>query len=161
MFHNLSLEKQAYCLARMVYRDTEIEDYHHAGAALGPEIYGEMLRTVRQNLGKVRRHHRRMLSIQTAAEAEALLRRMQPSERQSFIAYVRHFEFLARFHCDWDPPRQLELPAPPADLAGFILGGHFLAGCESRRVLTDPVMCWINKDIYNRIYTLACRRFLP
>ena len=75
MLNSVSLEKQAFYLSRIIYRDTVIEDYHHKGAVLSTVIYNVMIEVVDGNVKKVQRCHRPMLDIQTKEDADALLRR--------------------------------------------------------------------------------------
>lgn len=161
MLNSVSLEKQAFYLSRIIYRDTVIEDYHHKGAVLSTEIYNAMIEVVDGNVKKVQRCHRRMLDIQTKGDIDALLRRMSAAERDEFANYCFVFNFLSKCSCNWDPPVKLEISSTPKDLSVFILDGHFLECCKKHSVLTDPVMRYINKDIYDRIYTLMCMDILP
>ena len=52
MLNSVSLEKQAFYLSRIIYRDTVIEDYHHKGAVLSTEIYNAMIEVVDGNVKK-------------------------------------------------------------------------------------------------------------
>ena len=151
MFNSVSLENQAFYLSRIIYRDTVIEDYHHDGAVLGAD----------GNVKKVRRCHRRMLDIQSEGDADSLLRRMSAAERDEFVSYCSCFNFLSKCRCNWDPPEKLEISSIPNNLSVFILDGHFSECCKKHSVLTDPVMRYINKDIYNRVYTLMRMDILP
>ena len=161
MFNSVSLENQAFYLSRIIYRDTVIEDYHHDGAVLGAGIYNAMVEVVDGNVKKVRRCHRRMLDIQSEGDADSLLRRMSAAERDEFANYCFVFNFLSKCRCNWDPPEKLEISSTPKNLSVFILDGHFSECCKKHSVLTDPVMRYINKDIYNRVYTLMRMDILP
>ena len=161
MFNSVSMEAQAFYLSRMIYRDTKIEDYHMDGVALGMEVYDDMVEVVAQNVKKVQQYHRKMINIQTERDADAQLRSMSSSERNEFMEYISSFNFLSKCSCNWDPPQMIELLLLPEDLSKFILNGHFLECCQKHFILTDPTMCYINKDIYNRVYTLMCKNILP
>lgn len=156
-----STEVQAFHLSRMIYRDTKLEDYHRSGALLGMEVYDDMVKVVDENVKKVQRYHRIMTGVQTEKDARAQLTLMSPSERNGFMQYLSAFSYLSKCHCDWDPPRKIELLSPPGDLSAFILGGHFIECCQKHQVLSDSTMRYINQDIYNRIYTLLCENILP
>lgn len=161
MFNSTSIEDQAFYLSRMIYRDTKIERYHTDGVVLGMEVYEDMLEVVDQNVKMVQRYHLKMLSIQTEKDADAQLSSMSSFERDEFKRYISVFSFLSKSACNWDPPQIIELPILPEDLSQFILSGHFIECCREHRVLTDPTMRYINKDIYNRVYTLMCKNVLP
>ncbi len=60
---------------------------------------------------------------------------------------------------NWDEPKVLDEDVPK-DLASYVLGGAFLECCNQHKVLNDETMCYINKDVYNRFYTLVIKEFL-
>lgn len=160
MFNSVSIEDQSFYLSRMIYRDTKIEDYHSDRVILGMDIYNDMVKVVDKNVKKVQRYHHKMINIQTERDADAQLCLMSSSERNEFRQYVSAFNFLSKCICNWDPPEKLKLLSSPKDLSRFILNGHFIECCQKHHVLSDPIMCYINKDIYNRIYTLMCKNIL-
>lgn len=161
MFNSISLENQAFYLSRYIYRDTKIETYHQENVALSMELYKEMIGIVHENIRKVQRYHNIMLALQTEKDVDTQLPRMSPAERNEFILYVSYYNFLSKCLCNWNPPEKIEMLSLPQDLSAFILDGHFRECCNKHSVLTDPVMCYINKDVYNRIYTLMCENILP
>lgn len=160
MFNSILLKDQAFYFSKLIYRDTEIETYHRSGVALGTELYDGMLKIVDKNVRKVLRCHHILLAVQTEEDIDAQLRQMSSSKRNEFRSYAMAFNYLSKCKCNWDPPERIELQLNPKNLAKFILDGHFKECCEKHCVLTDPVMCYINKDIYNRIYTLMCENLL-
>lgn len=161
MFHSLSLKDQAFYLTRLIYRDTEIEVFHSNAASLGSALYAQMLAIVDENVKKVKRCHARMLQVQTEEDINDQLLKMPPTDRDEWLDYVLHFNFLSKCRCNWDPPEKMELSSRPESLSVYLLDGHFSECCEKHCVLSDPVMRYINKDIHNRIYTLLCEKLLP
>ncbi len=161
MFQSISLENLAFYLSRFIYRDTKIESYHRNNVLLGMGLYDEMIVIVDENVKKVQRYHAKMTSIQTEKEADDQLRRMSFSKRNTFIEYVISFNHLSKCKCNWDPPQKIDPFSPPKNLSKFILDGHFIECCKKQCLLSDSIMCYINKDIYNRIYTLVCENLLP
>lgn len=160
MFHSFTLEEQAFWLSRMIYRDTVIEDYHSNEVALDIEIYHVILKTVAENVEKVLSYHHIVLNIRQQQDVDKELRRMSLPAREEFIRYVMSIHYLSMCKCNWEPPEKIELLARPKDLAEFILDGHFIECCKNHCILSDSVMYYINKDIYNRIYTLLCENLL-
>lgn len=160
MLHTLSPEAQAYYIVYMVYRSTKIEDYHTNDAVMDLKLYREMCTIVEQNMKPVLRFHPILRKAQTIEDIDAEMCLMTFSERAAFSEYFTKLSYLSKYRVPWDPPVKLELSAKPKNLAQFVLEGHFLECCEKHRVLSDSIMYYINKDVYNRIYTLLCEALL-
>ena len=125
------------------------------------KLYDVVFRIVDENVKKVIRYHPIMfIALQQPNSSNVELQTLSISEQKEFRYYVSSFYTLSRYTCDWDPPIKLELAGKPENLAQFILDGHFMECCKKRCVLSDATMCYLNKDIYNRIYTLLCEKFL-
>lgn len=59
----------------------------------------------------------------------------------------------------WDAPIQLE-NVNKNNLADFLLEGKFKEHCHKNSQLNDSIMKQLNKDIYNRVYTLLINNIL-
>lgn len=58
----------------------------------------------------------------------------------------------------WDIAQEIEM-VDYKNLADFILGGAFKQACMEHAHLNDETMCYINKDINNRMYTLLMHHY--
>ena len=161
MFHSYSLEEQAYYLSRIIYRDTEIENYHSEEAVMDRKLYNEMYAVVDKNVKTVLQFHQKLLKIRNKQDVDNEMRAISASEQIALKDYALGFYAVTICKPNWDPPEKLALPEKPEDFAQFILGGRFIECCEKHCNLSDPVMCDINKDVHNRIYTLLCENLLP
>ena len=160
MLENHSPEDQAFYLARFIYRDTEMERYHCQGAEMDMQLYAAMYQIVSRNLRTVLLCHPILLRVTQPEDILAPFRAMSPQKQRELMRYLDSISSLALYRCNWDSPQRLPLSAPPADLAQFILEGHFLQCCRQRRTLSDATMRYINRDVYNRIFTLLSAGFL-
>ena len=72
----------------------------------------------------------------------------------------------------WDYPDYLDIPLPTLSktkrskrdfekIAEFALGGALHTACSDQWELSDPEMKIINKDVYNRIYTMVQKGLIP
>lgn len=72
---------------------------------------------------------------------------------------MRYFSEVAEllreyFESNWNPAQILDCNLDGSSLANYVLSGHFIECCKNGSILDDRIMCYINKDIHNRIYTL-------
>ncbi len=157
----LSKEELAKIFAHFLYRNTAVEDYHRENVCMDEKLYAAVLRIVTSNLRKVARNHNLLLSVKEE-ELASVVNAMYPTRAMEFLHYAQEFAFYCTYKpgFGWDPPVLLQTQ-PPKDKAVYLLGGEFLRGCTRRWDFDDSAMCRINKDIYNRIYTLVCMGLLP
>lgn len=73
-----------------------------------------------------------------------------------FMRYFIEVTELLReyFEASWDPAQTIDCNLDCGSLANYVLLGRFLECCNNGAILNDKTMCYINKDIHNRIYTL-------
>lgn len=88
MFNSLSLEEQSYYLARIIYRETKIEEYHTDKAVMDMKLYDDMYAEIDKNVRTVRRVHHILLNIQTKQDFEAELHMMSDSEQSDLYVIV-------------------------------------------------------------------------
>ena len=162
MFNELPPERRAFCLTRMIYRDTEeLEARHVDQGAMDMAFYGTMHGVVRRGLGSVLRYYALVDGLADEAGMFAAAGKMAASgELEEFRTYVMSYAFLASQLCSWDAPELLELDSRPQDLSAYILGGAFAEGCLEGTVLSDEAMRRINKDVHSRVYTLLRAGYL-
>lgn len=73
----------------------------------------------------------------------------------SNIITIIHYNFGS----DWDSAELLDYNLNNKRATNFVLSGRFLECCQKRAILDDKTMCYINKDIHNRIYTLLVNEY--
>ena len=157
----LTDEELAKIFVHMIYRDTEVEDYHSETVRMDEALYADVLRIVKSNLRKIARNHDLLASVKEE-EVKRLLRTMYPTRALEFAKYADTLSYYTSFKVGfyWDEPILLQTE-PPKDKAAYLLGGAFLEGCNAHWLFDDDAMCRINKDICNRVYTLICSGLLP
>lgn len=162
MFVNhLSEEELAKVFAHFIYRDDSIVEYYHCkNVIMDQEVYAAVLGAVLSNLRRIARNHK--VLILTEGEAISAVKKMYPTRAMEFFKYEKTFASYSTHlpGSNWDAPVFLEMQ-PPKDKATYILDGAFREGCVLHWHFDDKAMCRINKDVYNRIYTLVRLHLLP
>lgn len=155
----LSAEKLSYYLTRMVYRDTAlIEDAHAQRSRMDAALYQQAYQTLTEKLAWVERNQQLLAGLHTEADFLKLRRQKTAQQMAELRGYVSAWHLYTLSRSEWDPPERQPLTDRPDDAAAYLLEGRFRQGCEQGDVLSDAVMYALNKDIYNRMYTLVCLR---
>lgn len=154
LIQEISTQNLSVAIAHYVYRNTKIEDFHSEDAALNGNLYALMHDIVERKIACVRRFLPLLRSVETPEawnEAAAQLHSAQAAKE--FAAFSAEVLFKMNSNAGWDAAKEVTQPKDGA-LADFVLGGVFVQGCREGWHLSDDVMCRINRDINDRIYTL-------
>ena len=83
-------------------------------------------------------------------------KKIPPSEEEldNMMQYAKELDFNWLFGTSWDKAKEVDVSLQNSDYAQYVLSGEFLKSCQNNVELDDEVMCNINKDIHNRIYSL-------
>ena len=146
------LKKLSRAIAHLVYRNTEVEDFHSESVIMDEDLYQTVTTIVADKLKSVTRYYNQLMStsfddVQRAIQGEST------GIDVDFLDFVTELAFNCACGLEWDSPVELA-ELPQGDLVDYILNGHFKQCCTEHRELDDETMCFINKDINNRIYTL-------
>lgn len=148
----------ALVYAHYLYRNTDLEKYHAQKAVMNMNFYDKIYEIVNEKVKIVKRNQKKLYDISTIDEAKEMLFKMPKSSAEEFIDYFENMHAYSVLPCgtDWDAAEALNMEIPD-DLTAFILDGYFRECCEQNKILDNEAMCYINKDVHNRIYTLVCK----
>ncbi|MDE7406044.1 MAG: hypothetical protein K2M89_04155 [Clostridiales bacterium] len=149
----------AKSIAHYAYRNTKLEDYHAACVRMDKNFYRVMCGIVSKKLNIVRIFQRYLdefpkdfISEKTAFDE--LIKTVPEDLQLRFIRYCQNIVYGFAFGSNWDTAQRIDGIKEKQSYANYVLGGKFLEYCNAGYVLDDKAMCIINKDVYNRIYTL-------
>lgn len=154
LIQEMSAQNLSVAIAHYVYRNTKIEDFHSEDAVMNASLYVLMHDIVEKKLAYVRQFIPLLRSIETPEawnEAAAALRSAEAAKE--FACFSAELLFKMNSNAGWDAAKEAKQPEDEA-LADFVLSGAFAQGCREGWHLSDDVMCRINRDINDRIYTL-------
>ena len=149
----------AKSIVHYAYRNTKLEDYHAACVKMDKNFYRIIYSIVSKKLNNVRIFQRYLDEfpcelINEKTEFDELMKTVPEDLQLRFIRYCQNIMYGLAFGINWDSAHRLEGIAEGQSYANYVLGGKFYECCNSGCVLDDETMCIINKDMYNRIYTL-------
>lgn len=162
LINSFSPEKVALIFAHYAYRNTEIEDMHAGNSVImDTAVYERAYKIVSKKIRSIKRNHAFFLSVQDEAELILRLQKLGGTRPLEITRYCLEVGACAiySYGTDWDKPKLLD-DEIPNDLACYILNGAFLECCNKHVAMDDVAMCYINKDIYNRFYTLVLKKIL-
>jgi hypothetical protein len=136
----------AYITTRLTYRNTDdLEELHVQNKIKTPDMsfFNQMLENVRTLFDKYYPHVKSLLSD-------------EPPSNQLEIDLQEYLRYLICEMKEWDTPHLKQAPFS-GDVAEFVLSGAFKTACEKNQPLTDDKMHVLNKDVYNRFYTLVLK----
>lgn len=152
--------KMALAITHYAYRNTVLEDYHSVCVKMDKALYKRIYNTVYNKLKNVKTFHKYIIKfsdgISSKAEFDEQLNAVPEELQLRFIRYLRDIVATIEFHFGsaWEPAKALDGGVVDKSLASYVLSGCFAECCEKGAVLDDKTMCYINKDVHNRIYTL-------
>ena len=122
-------------------------------------FYKRMYRIVYVKLKNVKNFHHFIDSFDDIKHKDDLeiLIQSAPEELQlKFIVYLSDifYEINDRRDVKWDKAELVDVHIRRNGLATFVLSGKFKECCEKGCILDDNTMHYVNKDIYNRVYSL-------
>lgn len=155
------MREMALAITHYVYRNTAIEDHHTNNVRMDMQFYKKIYNLVYKKLNTVKALHKYIADYPSAAikrkeDYQGLLKSVPEEYQFKFIIYVQDiFELIInKFGLAWQPAQEIACDLKDKSLANYVLSGCFLESCKNKAILDDPTMCYINKDINNRIYTL-------
>ena len=146
------LKTLSRAIAHLVYRNTEVEDFHSESVIMDENLYQTVAKIVTEKLKSVTRYYNQLMST-SLDDVQRTLQGEKIEIDAKFLDFLNELAFNCACGMEWDSPVELT-ELPQGDLVGYILDGHFSQCCTEHRELDDETMCFINKDINNRIYTL-------
>lgn len=152
------LQRLAIGLTHVIYRNTAIEDMHSAGAQMDKEFYDDGYFYFKQMMD-IADKHKDIYKLFLVEEDEKLLSEKwknpkTTAEEKEIIAGIYFYSL----NSEWDIPT-LCSDEQIDDKTDYMLRGKFKEHCDKCSKLNDKVMCEINKDICNRIYTLLYKGY--
>lgn len=154
LIQEINTQNLSVAIAHYVYRNTRIEDFHSEDAVMNASLYALMHDIVERKIACARRFLPLLRSIETPEAWNEAADKLHSAERaKEFACFSAEVLFRMNSNAGWDAAKETEQPKDEA-LADYILGGAFTRGCREGWHLTDDVMCRINRDINDRIYTL-------
>ena len=152
LIENLTTEQLALHITHYVYRDTNIiENSHSSSATMDEDFYKAVHKVVARNITYTKKFFKLVLTCNNQTELMQESNKFDPTTGFAFVHFIG--SLTSKVGTGWDKPVSLE-NVPKSNLASFILDGRFKENCDKNVVLTNNVMKEINKDVYNRVYTL-------
>ena len=151
MFNKIFSRGFAHCLYRNL---DEVEELHTSDDRMSIEFYDTVYKDATIKLDEIMDA---MDRFNKHPEATKLFF-MRDEEIMEKFPDMYEFVCSWSFGKNWDDPVELDDVSiedrNTIDKIGYILSGAFRKNCEIRAFLDDDIMKEINKDVYNRIYTL-------
>lgn len=152
--------KMALAITHYAYRNTALEDYHADDVKMDKAFYKKIYKIVYGKLKNAKEFNKYIKNyhdeINSKEEFEKLLNTV-PEELQ--LRFLRYFQNIVatiefRYGSQWEQATVVDCDLNGKGMASYVLSGHFAECCEKGVHLDDVIMCYINKDVHNRIYTL-------
>ena len=153
--------KYALAITHYVYRNTDIvENNHCRNIVMDMAFYRAVYRSVKRKAEEVVEFKAALSEVEATQSPESVAALVPEERRLSFLRYLLAMMENARsFGGDWDAPNPVEEEVGERYVT-FLLGGVFREKCLEHARLNDDAMRAINKDLYDRIYTLVIKGIL-
>ena len=152
------LQKLAIGLTHVIYRNTAIEDMHSVGAQMDKAFYDDAYYYFKQMMDIADRNNDIYKMFLADNGEELLTQKLNNSETSSEEKEIIAVIYFYSLNSEWDIPT-LCSDELIEDKTEYMLKGKFKEHCDKGSKLGDRVMCEINKDICNRIYTLLYKGY--
>lgn len=152
------LQKLAIGLTHVIYRNTAIEDMHSAGAQMDKAFYEDAYYYFKQMMDIADKHKDIYKMFLDENDEELLIKKLKKSETTAEEKEIIAGIYFYSLNSEWDIPALCN-DEPNDDKTDYMLRGKFKEHCDKGSKLSDRVMCEINKDICNRIYTLLYKGY--
>ena len=159
IINEISNEKLAICYTHLAYRNTDLEDFHAKGDKLGKRLYNRMYKIVSSNFERIKKYKQKLIDIKSIEEMKDFIKNADSSQKE-FVDFIADIAFNSQMGYGWDNPVEIQIEQEITDIAAFVLAGKFMECCEKQLVLSDDTMCYINKDVCNRIFTLLQNNYI-
>lgn len=149
----------ALSITLYAYRNTKLEGYHVEKAVMDKEFYRAIYNVVRDKLNNVKLLQRYLdafpdCDLNDKQNFDRLMESVPEQLHFKFLIYSKNIVGAWILASHWDDAVRAEPIRAGQSCANYVLAGKFSECCKSGCKLTDAVMCEINKDVHNRIYTL-------
>lgn len=152
------LRKVALSITHYVYRNTKLEDYHSKGVIMNNDFYKLIYSIVYRKLNNVRVLHKYIANytnkLDNKSDLDKLLETVPSDLKLRFLRYMQQLFGGLNYGTQWDAAQICAPIESNISAASYLLGGRFRECCDKNYRLDDKTMCYINKDVHNRIYTL-------
>lgn len=159
IINETSNDKLAICYTHLAYRNTDLEDFHAKGDKLGKRLYNRMYKIVSSNFERIKKYKQKLIDIKSIEEMKDFIKNADSSQKE-FVDFIADMAFNSQMGYGWDNPVEIQIEQEINDVAAFVLAGKFMECCEKQLALSDDIMCYINKDICNRIFTLLQNNYI-
>jgi hypothetical protein len=155
---NPNIYELSIAIVWYIFKCPEITSYCNKGFCLNEIFYEETYYIVHKRLKEIDdmlpEFYKRLDVMDGYINILSELSAKNLSKLNKFIisyAYCRHLISI------WGKPRKLNFSIND-DRAEYLLDGLFKIFCHANTVYNDDTMIYINKDIYDRVYTLLCKQ---
>lgn len=159
---NTDAEKRslAKAIVHYVYRNTPaVEDSHSDGIVMDDAFYRKIYKSVYNKMFLVQKYNGFYCQIENSNQLKNFLSSQKLDKPLEFLSYGQNISHNFIYGKLWDKAELIE-ELPKTNLTSYILSGKFKQYCKEKREFDDNAMRDINKDIYNRIYTLLLEGYL-
>ena len=151
--------KLSLAIVHYAYRNTVIEDYHSYGIKMDMNFYKKIYKIVHTKLANVKNFHRYVNLFDATGRKEDFENIIKLVPEEQHFKFMRYFAdimymYKDQFGWEWEPAKLIDVNLDNKSYANFVLSGNFLESCKNGIILDDKTMCYINKDINNRIFSL-------
>lgn len=161
ILENLTDREKALIYTHIIYRDTDLEDYHAKSKRMDTDFYDVIYKVVSKNVRKIKRNQNTLAKIANLEEFQKVVETMYAARSVELTHFAMEiYEYsVALPGVGWDDAVLFESDKQNG-ISEYILAGHFMECCQNNAVLDDKTMKYINKDVHNRIYTLISEKQL-
>lgn len=161
IINELTDKQKAIIYTHIIYRDTELEEFHVKNKRMTDELYKIVLEIVTKNLQRVKSNQNILNRVANETELKKQLETMYMTRSIELIGFIRQMYAYKEVlpGADWDEAEPVDLEISE-NLPAFILNGRFLECCKKEMFLDDITMRYVNKDVHDRIYTLILNKLL-
>lgn len=165
---NKEAEKRimAKSITHYVYRNTLIEDYHSQRIKMDMKLYKKIYKVVCIKLKEVKKFHpyiynspQKFPDLKDMRNCLIVINSVSEEAKLKAIKYCEAIWLNMFYGTSWEVAAKLDINSNMKYEAAYILEGHFIECCKNGEILDNKTMCYINKDIHNRVYTLLVNGF--
>lgn len=156
----------ARSITHYVYRNTVLEDYHSKCVKMNMKFYKKMYKVIYTKLEQVKKFYsyiynspQKFPDIKDMRNCLAIIDNVPERNKLEAIEYCEAIWWNMYYGSNWEVAERLDINSNMECEAAYILEGHFIECCKKGEYLNDKIMCYINKDIHNRVYTLLLGGF--
>ena len=156
----------ARSITHYVYRNTVLEDYHSKCVKMDMKFYKKIYKVVYTKLEEVKKYHpyiynspQKFPDLKDMRNCLIVFNNVSQEMKLETIKYCEAIWWNMFYGTNWEVAKKIDINSNMKCEAAYILEGHFIQCCRNGEILDDKTMCYINKDIHNRVYTLLVNGF--